>query len=410
MHVMFVEASSGGVVGGSLTGLQHLIHGLDPRRFTCSMVLYEPKSIESDLLAHRVRLHRVHRRRLPKQHRLLEVNGYRNAKRIGAIARALRWARQGLRFAIEELPTALELRRLIRAERPDVLHLGNGVRANFDALVAARLTDLPVVCHVKGFEKYGGRERHAAREIDALVHMTRAIHAHCLENGVMARCDRVVYDAVDEAGFQPARDRAAVRAELGAAVAGLNENTPCVGIVGNIQEWKGQAIVVEAMARVRTRIPEARCFIVGAAHRAGRDYEAMLRRRVAELGLTGVVHFTGFRSDVPDLVQALDVVVHASVRPEPFGRVILESMLLGRPVIAAAAGGVPELITDGETGFLTPPGDATALAERLSEVLVRADMRREVAERGRTWARERFSLSRHVAEMSEIYEHVKGTH
>ena len=79
-------------------------------------------------------------------------------------------------------------------------------------------------------------------------------------------------------------------------------------------------------------------------------------------------------------MNAWDVVVHASVRPEPFGRVILEGMLLGKPVIATAAGGVPELIDDGRTGFLVPPGDATALADCLRRVL--ADARRGAGDRG----------------------------
>jgi glycosyltransferase involved in cell wall biosynthesis len=96
------------------------------------------------------------------------------------------------------------------------------------------------------------------------------------------------------------------------------------------------------------------------------------------------------------------------VRPEPFGRVILEAMLLGKPVIGAAAGGVPELITDGETGFLVPPGDADALADRLTILLCDEALRRAIGERARAWARTRFSLARHVAEMTDLYHEVKG--
>jgi glycosyltransferase involved in cell wall biosynthesis len=97
------------------------------------------------------------------------------------------------------------------------------------------------------------------------------------------------------------------------------------------------------------------------------------------------------------------------VRPEPFGRVILEGMLLGKPVVATAAGGVPELIQDGDTGFLTAPGDAAQLAERLIPLLRDAELRRQVGHRARAWAQQRFSLPHHVAEMSAIYQQlVKG--
>jgi len=179
---------------------------------------------------------------------------------------------------------------------------------------------------------------------------------------------------------------------------------PCVGMVGNVQEWKGQHVLVEAMPKVIEARPEAHAIVVGGVHRAGEAYGKRLRERCAALGLDARVHFAGFRKDVVDVVNALDVVVHASVRPEPFGRVILEGMLLGKPVVAAAAGGVPELIEDGRTGFLVPPGDAVALADRLARVLGALDDAHAVGARGREWARQRFALARQVEEMSQIYE------
>jgi hypothetical protein len=192
LRILFVEGSSGGVVGGSLTGLYHLIRGLDRARFVSCMALYEPKTIEAELRDIGVTVHRVSRRRLPKQHALLQVDGYQRAKQMRLVDRTLRAARQSLRFALEELPAALALARIVRREQSDVIHLGNGLRANFDGLIAARLTGRPVVCHVKGFEKYTTRERRAARAVDTVVCMTRAIHAYCLEHGVMGRRSRVI--------------------------------------------------------------------------------------------------------------------------------------------------------------------------------------------------------------------------
>jgi len=109
------------------------------------------------------------------------------------------------------------------------------------------------------------------------------------------------------------------------------------------------------------------------------------------------------------VINALDVVVHTSVRPEAFGRVILEGMLLGKAVVATAAGGVPELIQDGTTGFLTPPGDAARLADALIPLLRDAQLRQRIGTQARSWARERFNVQRHVTELGEIYEDlVKG--
>jgi glycosyltransferase involved in cell wall biosynthesis len=398
-RVLFVEASTGGVVGGSLSGLYHLIRGMDRRRFEVGMALYEPKRIEADLAALGVAVHRISRARLPKEHALLGLNGYQRAKAIDPVRAGLRLGRQAARLLAEEMPAAAALGRVMRRFRPDVVHLGNGLRANFDGFLACLMTRTPMVCHVKGFEKYGARERWASRRTDVVVCMTQAILAHCRERGLVPPAARVVYDALDASWFSPGRERASVRAELG-----VPAGAPCVGIIGNVQAWKGQDVLVEAMARVARSHPDTRCLIVGGVHRAGSAYAAELRSRIAELGLSEHVRFAGFRDDVPDVLQALDVVVHASVRPEPFGRVILEAMALGRPVVASDAGGVPELIEHERTGLLAPPGDAGALAACLERILSGPEEAAAMAARGQAWARERFSLERQVAEMSEIYE------
>ncbi len=405
VRVLFVEASSGGVVGGSLTGLYHLIRGLDRQRFGPAMVLYEHKEIEAELRALGVPVHHVSRARLPKRHVLLDYGGYHRAKSVSAIRSSLSFMRQTLRTLVEEAPAALRLARVIRQATADIVHLGNGVRANFDGILACWMTRTPCVCHVKGFEKYSNRERWAARRVDALVCMTEAVRAHCTRHGVHGRTTHVVYDALDESAFAPQRAAAAVRAELG-----ITNGSPCVGVVGNIQEWKGQAVLVEAMGRIIERVPKAHAFIIGGVHRAGTAYSEQLQQRVRELHLDRALSSTGFRADVADVMNALDVVVHTSVRPEPFGRVILEGMLLGKPVVASAAGGVPELIHDGETGFLTPPGDAASLANRLIPLLQDAAMRERIGRQAQAWAREQFSLQRHVAAMSTIYETVTGIH
>ena len=153
--------------------------------------------------------------------------------------------RQAARLLAEELPAALALARVIRRERADVVHLGNGLRANFDGILAGLLTRRPIVCHVKGFEKYSARERWAARRTTTLVCMTQAVLDHCRAHGMRAPDERVVYDAVDEAWLRPARPAEAVRRDLGIPL-----DAPCIGIAGNIQEWKGQHVVVEALGQL----------------------------------------------------------------------------------------------------------------------------------------------------------------
>jgi glycosyltransferase involved in cell wall biosynthesis len=292
VRVLIVEASSGGVVGGSLTGFLHLVRGLDRSRFAPAMALYEHKSIEPELAELGVPVYHIHRKRLPKEHGLLRVESYHRAKRVGAVRGALKGGRQAARLVAEELPAALQLARVARSMKADVLHLGNGVRANFDGILAGMITRIPVVVHVKGFEKYSARERWAARRIACLVSMTEAIARHCRDNGIVAADNRVVYDAVDLAWLAPKRDRAEVRRELG-----VGTEQPLLLISGNIQEWKGQAVVVEAMGKIASRHPAAVCVMAGGVHRAGEDYAARMQERIAELGLGQRIRLLGFQHE-----------------------------------------------------------------------------------------------------------------
>lgn len=376
-----------------------MVRGFDSARVSAVMALYEPKTIEPELEDLGVRIRHVSRRRLPKEHGLLKSDSYQRAKKMGAVTTILRTLRQGARLVAEEMPAAWQLARIVREENIDVIHLGNGVRANFDGILAGMMTGKPVICHVKGFEKYSGRERWGARRLSALVCMTEAIDKHCRDNGVIAPRQEVIYDAVDPVWLEPKNSRAEVRSALS-----VDAEVPLLIISGNIQEWKGQAVLVEAFAQIAASHPSAQCLVAGGVHRAGEHYADTLRGRIADLGLTDRIRFLGFRDDIPDLMNAVDIVVHASVRPEPFGRVILEGMLAGRLVVAANAGGVRELIETGKTGYLVEPGNPTELAQCLDRALAEPERSRDMGSTAQRWATEKFSLVRHVEQMCDLYE------
>jgi glycosyltransferase involved in cell wall biosynthesis len=133
--------------------------------------------------------------------------------------------------------------------------------------------------------------------------------------------------------------------------------------------------------------------IVGGPLFGEEAYAAELVRKVDALGLADRIRFLGFRSDIPVLMRSMDVVVHSSIAPEPFGRVVVEAMLAGRPVVASAAGGVLEIIEDGSTGWLYEPGSADALAKALRLVLDDNERAMSVAAFGQTHARENFTVA-----------------
>jgi glycosyltransferase involved in cell wall biosynthesis len=151
-------------------------------------------------------------------------------------------------------------------------------------------------------------------------------------------------------------------------------------------------VLVEAMSPLLRSYPNARCVLVGGPHALEPDYPAFLAERIRALGLGHQVFLTGPQQNVPEWMQAMDVVVHASDR-EPFGMVIVEAMALGKPVVAGAAGGPTEIVADGVTGLLSPYGDAAALAAAIRRYLDDPALARRLGAAGRERAQQ-FSTER----------------
>jgi glycosyltransferase involved in cell wall biosynthesis len=205
---------------------------------------------------------------------------------------------------------------------------------------------------------------------------------------------RLVYNGFrPEASPQHDADKAdRLRRELGL------DGRPIIGLFGRLSEWKGQHVLLNALAE----IPDAQALIVGGALFGQEAYEARIRQLCSTLGLDGRVRFLGHRTDVSALMASVDIVAHSSIAPEPFGRVVVEGQLAGRPVIASRAGGVTEIVTDGETGLLVPPDDASALAGAVKRLLADPKLAETLASNGSKDAARRFSLTASLAAMSAV--------
>lgn len=176
---------------------------------------------------------------------------------------------------------------------------------------------------------------------------------------------RLVYPGADLSRFDPEVLPSAeeIREKLG-----LGKEGPVIGLVGRLQRWKGPHVLVESMPKIRKHFPGARCVIVGGRHDLEGDYEDYLKNQIKELGLDDCVILAGLQRNIPEWMQAMDIVVHASDN-EPFGLVIIEAMALGKPMVATNMGGPTEIMTDGTHGILTPYGDSVALADAILEYL-----------------------------------------
>jgi glycosyltransferase involved in cell wall biosynthesis len=194
----------------------------------------------------------------------------------------------------------------------------------------------------------------------------------------------VVYNGIDPKPFDAVRDSDVerLREDLGLKGAFV------VGVFGRLSPWKGQHVAIEAVSS----LPDVHIIIVGEALFGEQSYADELRLQPLRQGIGARVHFLGFRRDIPTLMKLVDVVLHSSTAPEPFGRVVVEAMLAERPVIAARAGGVVEIVEDGKNGLLVTPGSSPEISSAIGRLKADAPFSMMLASAGKKRALQVFSV------------------
>lgn len=185
-----------------------------------------------------------------------------------------------------------------------------------------------------------------------------------------------------------------------------------VGLVGTFARWKGHETFLRSIQALHRngRNDGLRFYIVGGPvyATAGSQYQMKdLREKASALGVAEMVGFTGFVNDVASAMRALDIVVHASTKPEPFGLVIAQAMACGRAVISTATGGARELIEPERDALNFPTSDTIALAAAIDRLAQNPTLRRELGTAGRAKVTERFSQRRMVDSLMGVYESVR---
>lgn len=295
----------------------------------------------------------------------------------------------------------VRLSRMMRSLDIDVVHT-NSLKADILGGIAARLAGKRVLWHVRDRiaddylpSKTVQAFRRLARLIPhAIVANSRAtLEALRLPHGRKRRSKNysatVVHDGFDFAELPAERN-----------VEGPNL---VVGLVGRIAPWKGQDIYLRAIHRIHAELPTVRFQIIGSALFGEESYGDHLRALCDELGLNHCVEFCGFVRDIQRHIGKLDVVVHASTIPEPFGQVIIEGMAAGKAVIATRGGGATEIVVDGSSGLLVPMGDSDALAAAMRMLLLDKDLRTRLGAAGRQRVQESFRIESTAAKISHIY-------
>jgi glycosyltransferase involved in cell wall biosynthesis len=320
---------------------------------------------------------------------------------LHAVRRETKWP--GVSAATQVMTLAWRTARLAR--KHDFLH-ANSQKAFVIACLAGMLARKPVVWDLNDLLLPQHFSRSNIRLdvwlanyfADRVIANSQASAQALIAQGGRGDKVRVVYNGIDGAPFAAVTDAQVVEARRELRLQGKQ----LVGVFGRLSDWKGQHIAVEAVSR----LPDVHLVLVGDALFGEQAYAQQLERQVEQLGIKDRVHFLGFRSDIPRLMRAVDIVLHTSTAPEPFGRVIVEGMLAGRPVVATGAGGVEEIIDHDRTGVLTAPGNTAQLAEAIRGLFADPERAIRIATAGQADASRRFTVEANVAAMSEQMEAV----
>lgn len=337
------------------------------------------------------------------------VFNYRTTERVAAMAgpAPLRWlALKGMAAADLAVARtgARRLAHLIREGGFDLVHLNNGFLPQ-EALEAAQRAGVPCVVHLRDFQ----HERRAlaspaARAVAKVIAVSDAVAASLVPHGVHGARVTTIHDPVDLALIDAAGAR---RREIRAS-AGLGADAIAVGIFGRVVRWKGQVVFARAMVEAMRSDPRLRAVIVGDQSDGSPAYFDEVRACIREAGVADRFVLAGYQRDVEPWYAAMDVVVHASVTPEPFGMVVPEAMAAGRAVVAADAGGPREIVRPGVDGLLVPPRDVHALADAVARLAADPALRASMGAAGRAAAAARFTIEANARRVAAVHAEVLG--
>jgi glycosyltransferase involved in cell wall biosynthesis len=392
-RILYVDQAE--AFGGSLVVAGMLVNKLDRAAFSPSVAIAFEDEFTQRLFASAEATYKAR-----------SALTYTDMERLRARVDTIKWAwlrkLAGLLLSFLDVLAStkhcLDLAMLILRKRIAVVHSNNSA----EAVVAALITRRPVIFHLHG--AFGApvvaRHRFMFRRCSALV----AISKYVKETAVRAGLDASQIEIVPNGTELPrvgAEEAAATRQRWG-----IEPHEPLVALVGRVVEWKGHREFVLAAAEVHKRYPDAHFMFVGDVSDGSPRFLAELYDLARELGLEDRLHCTGYVSNVSAHIAAANVIVHASIEPEPFGLVIIEGMAMGRPVVASSLGAGPEIITDGVDGLLADPRDSGMLAGAICRLLDDKNFADTIGRQARTTVESKYRASVMARNFERIYERV----
>lgn len=370
---------AGGIMGGSHISALRLIEALDPDEFRPLIVLHSAEGQFGEFL---------------------QAQGI--AFELAPSAHYIESLRNGGTFrALGSTPATLrQLRAYLKDRNVSIVHSNEGpMHATWG--LSARMAGIPLLWHHRSSPDAMGL-RYLAPWLAQRVISVSGFAAPKAGMLTAAQKCTIIHSPFDTQS-RPA-DRSASRA-MALAELGLPRETPILGFFGNLVERKRPLLFVESIAVLHRRCPEKRVMGLLFGSPLQPELETAVIEKARHLGIQDHIRLMGFRYPSEPWLAACDALVVTAV-DEPFGRTLIEAMLLRTPVVAADCGGNPEAIRHGETGLLVPPDNAEAFAEALHDLLLNPEKAQRISRTAQTEALNRFGIDRHVQQVTRIYRQI----
>ena len=395
--ILFVDQALS--FGGSIVVLGSLVEAMDKDRFHSVVVGEMDESILNYHMQGRAKIYVVSR-----------LFNYAHWEKISNVLRRIK---PKLLFkliiyllsVVRGLVNAIyivRLARIILKEKVDLVHVNNGM-SNIEPVIAALLLKRKFIVHFHGIETPGLVQRSLLSRVDRIIVISEFLRSALIENGFPKDRMIVVLNPVKES-HALSKCSENLRRQYG-----LNKNDKVFAIVGRIVRWKGHIEFLNAAFLVLESVPDAKALIVGDYSDGDAGYQEKIQTMVNESGFSDRILMTGYAEDISGIYSIMDICVHTSIEPEPFGLVIIEAMANGVPVIASDLGAPKEIITDGVNGYLVSPESSEKFAEKIIDLLSDVELRKKIGNRGREHVRQSYQVKKYARSVEKIYSEVLET-
>ncbi len=385
-RILYVEQNTDGTIGGSHYTLLYLIQNLPKNDYKPIIFFYESNDL---------------------------INLFEKEGKI--VIRNLKGYIYGSKTISKVLNIILYIKYLayciwfLNSKKINLIHLNNAVFGGYDTwLFAAKLLRISCITHERGYKDYNIWKksilfRLLAYRYDKILAVSNVIRNNLIGHGFNENQVITVYDGIDIKKYisKVRKTPTAIRNELG-----IDKEAFVIGMIGNIRRKKGQEYLIECMNIVNKEFKNFICLLVGDISKNNKDdeeYFKTIETKINKYKLTDKIIFTGYRNNVPELINMFDLQINASITPDPFPHVILEGMSLGKPIIATNLGGAIESVEDGHTGYLIKAYDVNTFSEKVLYLINNPIVLNNFSRQAKKQI-EKFSLNKNVSNILNIYE------